>query len=250
MRIVAIIQARMGSTRFPGKVMELLGDTTILSHVVSRVAKAKPIHQIVIATSDLKQDNVIQKEAERLEISCYRGNETNVLERYHHAATLYEADMIIRITADCPFIDFLVLSNMIEHFLVTLKKGIRIDYLSNCIERTYPRGLDVELFTMHALKISYLEAKLPYQQEHVTPYIYQHPDIFSLHHYLNPLGNYAAHRWTLDTIEDFVFIKNIYARLENKKNFTMQDILVILEKEPWLVEINSEVKQKEIVFAN
>ncbi|EKD71451.1 MAG: acylneuraminate cytidylyltransferase [uncultured bacterium] len=247
MKVVAIVQARMGSTRLPGKVMMMLGDKSILTHVITRIRNADLIDDIVIATSTLPQDDVIQKEAKKCNIHCYRGSETDVLTRYYEAAKNHQANVIVRITADCPFLDPFILNDMIIKFKQLLKENKPIDYLSNCLTRSYPRGLDIEIFTIKTLQQTYHQANQDYQREHVTPYIYQNPHLFSLHNYANQL-DLSEHRWTLDTKEDFDFISIVYNKLSIKnENFTTNDIISLLQKEPELKSINIHIKQKELI---
>lgn len=247
MKTVAIIQARMGSSRLPGKVMMKLGVQTVLSHVITRVKKAHGIDEIAVATTNQVQDDVIQQEADKMNVVCFRGSETDVLERYYQAAKQYDADIVIRITSDCPFLDPNLLTKMVRAFHDTYRIGTPIDYFSNCLVRTYPRGLDIEIFTMMALEKAYRESISDYQKEHVTPYIYQNTELFNLQHYTNP-DDISDHRWTLDTIEDFIFISHVYEKLSNVKNdFTTDDILALMQKEPELLKINSHVKQKAIL---
>lgn len=249
MKVAVIIQARMGSTRLPGKVMKYLGNKTILEHVVLRIKKAQGIDEIIIATSTLAPDDLICEEAARLNVVCYRGSEEDVLARYYEAAKLHHADIVVRITSDCPFMDPQLLTAMLKFFHKEKLTNKKIDYLSNCINRTFPRGLDIEIFTFIALEKAYLEATLTYEREHVTPYILHHTTLFNLQNYLNQ-QDFSTYRWTLDTEEDWQFMTAVYQKLCREKDFfTTQELLTLLEQEPWLVEINQKVKQKEIIMS-
>lgn len=245
MKKVAIIQTRMGSTRLPGKVMKIIMDKPIIEHVVNRVKASKEIDDIIIATTTKKEDDIIVEEAQKLNVKYFRGSENDVLSRYYYAAKEVNADIVIRITSDCPLIDPQIIDKIIKLFIETSKKE-KIDYLSNTIERTYPRGLDVEVFNFETLEKAFKEADRPYQREHVTPYIYENPEIFKIKQIKNNV-DYSNYRWTLDTIEDFKVIKIIYKN-SHKENelFYMEDILKFQEEHPEISKINEKVRQKEL----
>lgn len=246
MKTIAIIQARMGSTRLPGKVMKKLCTQTVLTHVINRVKACHRIDQIVIATTTSNEDDCLIKEAERLEVKWFRGSENNVLERYYLAAKEFQADAIMRITSDCPLLDVEILDDLLSFFQEESKMGLDIDYLSNNLRRSFPRGLDAELFTFKALEIAYHNATKDYEKEHVTPYIYEHPDLFSLHNLAHD-DDLSFHRWTLDTAEDYKLIKIIYENLYQENHlFGMDDILEFLEENPELIKINAHIQQKQL----
>ncbi|MXO76675.1 acylneuraminate cytidylyltransferase [Paenibacillus sp. OT2-17] len=240
MNIVAIIQARMGSTRLPGKVdLNLLG-VTVLERVVERIKKVKQINKIVVATTDLTADETIVNLAHKAEVEVYRGSESDVLKRYYEAAVTYNADVIIRITSDCPVIDPVIIDELIKNYIMG-----SYDYVSNTIERSYPRGLDAEVFSFASLEKAHLEAKSTEQREHVTPYIYQNPDQFSLLSVTYP-KDYSNYRWTLDTIEDWELIQQIYTYIKDRNSFDWQDVLELMETRPEIALINSHVEQKKL----
>lgn len=239
--IVVIIQARMGSTRLPGKIMKDLCGKPVLWHIYNRLSYSKKKNKIVIATTGNKEDDIVEQFCKENNIHSYRGSESDVLLRYYESAKLYCADIIIRITSDCPLIDPQILDSMIEQF-----DTINVDYLSNLLMRTFPRGLDVEIFTFHALEKAHQEAKKVYEREHVTPYFYQNPGIFSLYNYQNKI-DYSFHRWTLDTEDDYKLIEKIYEKLYSKGQiFFWNDVLYLFEKFPGLYEINKQVQQKDL----
>lgn len=241
MNIVCIIQARMGSTRLPGKVLKKICGKTILEHDIDRLKRVKNIDQIVIATTTLEKDNAIVKEADRLNITYYRGSEEDVLSRYYYAAKENNADIVVRITSDCPLLDPEVTESTIQYYL---NNKDNYDYVSNTLERTFPRGLDTEVFSFKSLEKAFNESVLIEDREHVTAYIYTNIDKFKLGCYKSE-SNYSLNRWTLDTNEDFILIKTIYDELYNKnKLFGMNDILELLEVRPEIFEINKEIKQK------
>jgi spore coat polysaccharide biosynthesis protein SpsF len=240
MRVVAIIQARMGSTRLPGKVMKDLGGKTVLARVVARARRAIEIEEVVIATTHEPDDDRIVDECRRLEVRVFRGAVNDVLDRYHHAAKEVGAEAIVRITSDCPLIEPEITDATIRAFLER-----RPDYASNVLERTYPRGLDTEIMTRAALDQSWQQARKPYEREHVTPYIYENAGRFTLYSVKGDI-DYSDHRWTLDEPEDLVFLRAVYERLEDDSCFSWRDVLALLEREPGLMELNRHVSQKAL----
>lgn len=243
MNVVCVIQARIGSTRLPGKVLKKICDKTVLEHDVDRLKRVKNIDKIVIATTTLERDNAIVEEADRLGITYYRGSEEDVLERYYYAAKENKADIIVRVTSDCPLIDSVVTEKIIQYYLDNYEN---YDYVSNTIDRTYPRGLDTEVFGFKALEKAFNEAKSGRDKEHVTPYIWDNSNLFRVAQYKNDI-DYSDLRWTLDTIEDFKLINKIYSILYSKNNsFNMNDILRIYEQYSDLSSINNSIKQKEV----
>ncbi|MCX7797079.1 MAG: glycosyltransferase family protein [Melioribacter sp.] len=243
--ITVIIQARVGSTRLPNKIFKELCGKPVLWHVVNRVSKSKIIDKIVVATTILKEDDVTERFCKENSILYYRGSSEDVLSRYYEAAIKFKADLILRITSDCPLIDPVIIDKMLEEFFSSYEKE-RIDYMSNSIVRTFPRGLDVEIFPFSTLEKAYFEANKNYEREHVTPYIYQNPEKFKIKNYANKV-DYSFYRLTLDTIEDYELIKRIYEFLYNEnKIFLFEDVIKLFEEKPELVEINKEVKQKQL----
>ncbi|MCA1293981.1 glycosyltransferase family protein [Paenibacillus sp. alder61] len=240
MNITAIIQARMGSTRLPGKVMKRLIDKSVLGHVITRCQVVPSVNQVVVATTVLDEDDEICREAERYGASVYRGSKDHVLSRYYEAAKLAGADVVVRVTSDCPLLDPNISDQVIRHFLQH-----SYDYSSSGLSGTFPRGLDTEVFTFAALEKAYLNAHKEYEFEHVTPYIYQHPEIFNYHSYSN-LTDESRYRITLDTQEDWELIRIIYEELYKGALFFWPDIRALLEARPDLVLINSEVVQKKL----
>jgi spore coat polysaccharide biosynthesis protein SpsF len=239
-KTVVIIQARMGSTRLPGKVLLDLGGQTVLSRVVRRTQQSKRTQEILVATTDLAQDAAIVAECDRLHVSCFRGSEQDVLQRYYGAAMSCAADAVVRITSDCPLIDPDVMDETIRVF-----EDERADYASNVNPRRFPRGLDAEVFTVAVLERAWREAREPYQREHVTPYIYNHPETF---HIASNIGkdDYSEHRWTLDTPEDLNLMRAIYASFGNAQTFGWRDVLALVESRQDIRELNSQVVQKSL----
>jgi len=242
MKTVAIIQARMGSTRLPGKVLRQLGNQTVLAHVLERVQVATRLDDIWVATTEAPEDAAIVEECARLGIPVYRGSETDVLARYYLTAQAAGAGTIVRITSDCPLFDGWLLDEMLAVFA----HAPQVDYLSNVLERTYPRGLDAEVFTFSGLTAAYQEAALPHEREHVTPFFYQHPERFRLQSYASK-ENLSQYRWTLDTAEDWELIQAVYAALWQPESlFRTEAIVKLLKERPELTTLNAHVEQKKL----
>ena len=239
MNVVAIIQARMGSTRLPGKVLKNIGARTMLARVVRRIRRASHIDEVVVATTTEPADAHIVAECETLRVSSYRGSEEDVLDRYYETARAYEADVVVRITSDCPFIDPGLADQIIEAFH---KYGA--DYTSISLMRSYPRGLGAEVTTREALERAWEEAEEAYQRVHVTPYLYEHPERFDLHSVTHD-EDLSYHRWTVDTADDLTFARAVYERFDGD-GFSWQEVLRVLEKEPELMDINNHVEQKSL----
>lgn len=243
--ICAIVQARIGSTRLPGKIFKELEGKPILWHVVNRLSHSRKIKNIIVATTVLPEDDLTEEFCEENKIDCFRGSSEDVLARYYQAAIDYEVDTIVRVTSDCPIIDPIIIDKMVDKYL-HLKKNKPVDYLSNTIKRTFPRGLDAEIFSFDALAEAFRYANEKYEREHVTPYIYQHPDIFNIVNYENN-SDYSFHRWTVDTAEDYELIKQIYRNLYKPNElFYFKEVLELFERDPKLIKINQNVKQKNL----
>jgi spore coat polysaccharide biosynthesis protein SpsF len=240
MNTVAVIQARMGSSRLPGKVLMDLGGETTLARVVRRLQRSRQVTKIVVATTTESADEVIVEECERLQVSCFRGSEQNVLDRYYQAAHENAAEAVVRVTSDCPVIDPELVDETVEVF-----RDEHADYASNVFPRTYPRGLDTEVFSFDALDRAWREAREAHQREHVTPYLYEHPQIFKLAS-LSGAADYSRYRWTLDTREDLELLRAIYSRFDGRDDFSWQEVLCLMEREPELADLNSQVLQKSV----
>lgn len=239
-KVVTIIQARMGSSRLPGKVLMDLGGDTVLAHVLRRVRRATLVQETIVATTESSADDAVVRECQRLGILYFRGSEQDVLDRYYRAALESAAEAVVRITSDCPLIDPELVDATIQAFL-----DQQADYASNSLELTYPRGLDVEIFTAAALQQAWKEARAPHEREHVTPYFYEHPELFRLIS-VKAEKDYSRYRWTLDTPADLETLRAIYCRLDGAEDFRWRKILSFVEAEPELAEINSHVLQKPL----
>lgn len=241
MSVVCIIQARIGSTRLPGKVLIPIMGKPMLQQVVERVAKSRLIDKIIIATTHKPQDDPLAALCDASQWSYYRGSEDDVLDRYYQAAKQNHADVIVRITSDCPLIDPSVLDLVVATFLSTAPT---VDYASNVVVRTYPRGLDTEVFSFNALERAWSDDKAPNWREHVTPYIHQQPGLFRLQHVVNPV-DYSRYRLTVDTPADMALIQRIY-EFFGETIFTWRDVLNVLAEHPDWVQINADIEQKPL----
>ena len=238
-RIVAIIQARFGSTRLPGKVLRDILGKPMLGRVIERLKISQLIDEIVVATTK-ERNKAILRIAHGYGVKGFVGSEDDVLDRYYQAAKRYKANVIVRITGDCPLIDTEVVDKVVECYIRTKD----IDFACNIMRRSYPRGLDTEVFSFNVLKRVWQEAKESYQREHVTPYIYEHSKMFHLANIENN-EDLSYMRWTVDEERDMEFVREIYGRLYRKEAiFLMKDVLNILAKEPQLVQINEGVIQE------
>jgi spore coat polysaccharide biosynthesis protein SpsF len=238
-KVVAIIQARMGSTRLPGKVLADIEGHPMLLHVVERTRAAETIDQVVVATTIESPDEAIVVFCREYNVSCFRGSEYDVLDRYYQAAREHSAEVVIRITSDCPLIDPEIIDKTVRAFLHE-----KPDYASNAVIRTYPRGLDNEVMTFQTLDRAWREARSPYQRVHVTPYIYENPELFRIVAVTGE-GDHSIYRWTVDTPEDLELVRAVYSRL-GRKTFLWRDVLSLMVREPQLVEINRSVAQKAL----
>jgi len=239
MKVVAIIQARTGSTRLPGKVLADVGGKTMLARVTERLQRASSLNELLVATTDLPADDLVVAECRKYSVSISRGDQEDVLDRYYRAAQLAKADVIVRITSDCPLIDPEITDKTVSAFLEATP-----DYAANTLVRTYPRGLDTEVFSMEALARAWREAAIPYQRAHVTPYFYENPSKFRLVSVSAP-QDLSEFRWTVDTPEDLEFVRGIYQRFEGRV-FGWRDVLTLLEREPELTDLNRLIAQKAL----
>ena len=240
MSTVAIIQARMGSTRLPGKVLEQLQGEPVLARVVQRARRARRVDSVIVATTTSVPDQAIVAECARLAVPCYRGSEEDVLDRYLQAARGHNAQHVVRITADCPLIDPELMDQVVAAFF-----DAAADYASLDIESSYPRGLDVEVVSAAALEVAGREARLPYERVHVMPFFYHHPERFRLVN-VKAADDLSHYRWTLDTKEDLEFLRAVCARLPDVNTAGWRDVLAVLEREPALAAINAGVRQKTL----
>ncbi|MES9684803.1 glycosyltransferase family protein [Gottfriedia acidiceleris] len=242
MKVVAIIQARMGSTRLPGKVLLKVLNKPLLAYQVERVKRSKLINEIVIATTTKDLDREIVNFCELMFLSYYRGSEDDVLSRYYEAASIYKADIVVRITSDCPLIDPNIIDLVINEFIINMKQ---IDYASNTVQRSFPIGMDIEVMSYSLIEsINRLNLVQPFR-EHVTPYVYNSGN-FIIRQVLQETDK-SHIRLTVDTPEDFILIRKVIEELYPKKPFfTLQDVYDLFDKKPEILMINHHIKQKKI----
>ncbi len=243
METIALIQARMGSSRLPGKVLADLAGKPALERVVERVAAASRVDRVAVVTSNLPHDDTLETVCAAAGIMCLRGSETDVLDRFHQATTELRAERIVRITADCPLIDPTVIDALIElvgnqgdvSYASVATGAIRPDRGY----RRFPDGFDAEVFDSTVLETAWLEAREPYEREHVTPFIWRHPGRFSARLLEAPF-DLGDERWTIDYPEDLELVREIYTRLYVPgRQFGYEDIVALLNANPDLRMINS-----------
>jgi len=233
--VVAIIQARMGSSRLPGKSLAEIEGRPMLAHVIERVKRACLIDRVVVATSTADADDAIETTCREVGVTCYRGNEHDVLDRYYIAARAEKASQVVRITADCPLIDPEVVDRVVRRF----QRG-DVDYATNAMVRTYPDGLDTEVFSFSALERAWHEANKSSEREHVTPYL-RMGKFRTANVECDSITLYQHYRWTVDEAEDLEFIRAVYGAMRGRERFGMQDVLELLEQNPGLEKMNSEI---------
>ncbi|HCJ67211.1 MAG TPA: acylneuraminate cytidylyltransferase, partial [Elusimicrobia bacterium] len=236
-KIVAIIQARMDSTRLPGKTLMSIGSKPLLWHVVERTGTSRYIDDIVIATSTNEKDDKIEKFAIRNNIKISRGPEDDCLDRYYKAAKKFNADIVVRITADCPLICPEVIDEVLKEYI---RGGY--DYVTNTLRYTYPDGCDVEVFSFKALEKASKECKDPVDREHVTPYIRNSRKFKTKNVENDKPVDPNEYKWSVDRIEDLKFVKEVYKHLYNNgKIFSYKQIMNLLKNKPGIKKINSKV---------
>ncbi len=246
MNTVAIVQARMSSTRLPGKVLLPLGGDTVLGCVVGRLRRARRLDSLAIGTSTDAADDAIVAAAHALGVVCHRGPLDDVLERFAMVARQCAADTVVRITADCPLIDPQVVDAMVERFDAAAAAGAPCDYVTNALQRTFPRGLDAEVLSRAALLRAAAEATQPLEREHVTPYLYRDGGGFRLcQHWA--ARDLSQHRWTLDTADDYRFLQRVFELLGDRwREAGYEEIAALLDRHPEVVGINRDVRQKQL----
>ena len=256
----------MGSSRLPGKVLLKIGDKPMLAHVVDRTCLATSVDQVIVATTrDPADDPVADLCAER-GYALYRGSLHDVLDRYYQAARLFPCDAVVRITADCPLIDPHLIDQTVNALLgkpvsedqrlivseaeSSSRMEVRFpyDFAANRLPppwgRTYPIGLDVEVCTHIALERAWREASLPYEREHVMPYLYDRPGRFRFL-LLNTIADYGDLRWTVDTSEDLAMVRQLYRYLQDESGFSWLDVLQKVQEHPELEQINAKINHKD-----
>jgi len=238
MKIVAIVQARMGSTRLPDKVMKPIGGIPMIELLLSRLSKSKEINQIVVATSIDQRNKPLVEHVRKLGFSCEQGSENDVLDRFVHVARSHNANVVVRITGDCPLVDPKLVDECIRHF-----KSSDVAYFSNINPPTYPDGLDIEVFTFQALEQASKETDKPFDREHVTPYLRDSRQFKtgSMHY----SENLSALRWTVDEPADFVVIEKVFQHFHPDTDFTWQEVLNLQKQQPELFCVNQNINRNE-----
>lgn len=244
--VTAVIQARMGSKRLPGKVMLPLGRCHVLNHVVKRVSHASRVNDVVVATSNQKQDDIIAQFAQNFGAEVHRGSETDVLGRLFDAAAAQDADIVVRITADCPLVAPAVLDRVIR----VVERGT-VDYASNVRKRTFPRGLDVEVFTFESFERVHERATDPHHREHVTPYYIENSNCFELKDVESQevfnetqFQNRGDLRLTLDEANDYEVLCQIYDNVPFDDILPIRDAIIYVDEHD-LMKLNGDVEQKD-----
>lgn len=239
-RVVVIVQGRMGSTRLPGKVLMDLEGRPMLERQLERLARARTPDAIVVATTTDPRDQPIVDLTSHLGVPFTRGSEDDVLDRYLRAARAHAADVVVRVTADCPLLDPDVLDRCVD----TLLANPTLDYASNTLQRTYPRGLDAEAMTLETLETAWREATEPLDREHVTRFVWRQPERFRLGTVVDTV-DHSHLRWTVDTPADLELVRAIYADLYPLcAHFTYADALDHARAHPDLHAQNAHVEQK------
>lgn len=238
--ITAIIQARLGSTRLPGKTLMTIEGDSLIGHLVRRVKESKYVNNIIIATTTKEKDNAIVNFAKNNDLKFYRGSEGDVLDRFYKAAIEYDVETIVRVTPDCPLLDPKIMDSVISQYI-----DGNYDFVCNTMPPTYPDGLDTEVFSFKTLERAWNEAKKSSEREHVTSYIYNHPAFFKIYNCVNDI-DYSGMRWVVDEEADYKYISEVYKMLYREGEvFYMDDVLDLLSKYPELNDINKNIKRNE-----
>ena len=236
--ILILVQARMTSSRFPGKVLKEIKGKPVLIHQLDRIAQIKTKAKLVVITSDQESDDQLVQIVKENGYDVFRGSMDDLLDRHYQAALFYDAKVVVKIPSDCPLIDPDAIDKVLEYYLTNDSK---FHFVSNLHPASYPDGNDVEVMSFSALKNAWKHAKKSLEREHTTPYFWENPAKFSIGNVLwkNGLKLDMTHRFTLDYVEDFEFIKQVYDRLyPAKENFSLPDILDLLDREPQLMRVN------------
>ena len=237
--IAVMIQARVGSRRFPKKVLAKIENRPMIWHVINRIKSIKSIHQVILLTTKRDEDKILLKIADDSGVTGFAGHTYDVLKRYHRCAKRYNVDTIVRITGDCPLIDPDLVKKMLNYYSKN-----NFDYISNTLIPTFPDGLDVEIFSFNTLEIMNKNAKLPSEREHVTSYVRNHRSKFKTFNLKN-FKDLSDFRWTVDEPRDLEFVRKIYSELRPKLLFSTKDVLRVISKNPEIVQISKEIARNE-----
>jgi spore coat polysaccharide biosynthesis protein SpsF len=241
-KVVAIVQARMGSSRLPGKVLADLGGRPVLEWVLRRAGRAERVDQVLVATTINPEDDAVARFCKEAGYDCFRGSAFDVLDRYYQAADAAGADVVVRLTGDCPLIDPGLLDENLGAFLAA---DPPLDFAANRLpgDRTVPIGLDTEICTWDALQQAWAAAQQPHEREHVMPYFYEHPEQFNILHMRHD-PDYGHYRWTVDTPEDLELLRQVVAHFDDD-TFSWKDVLALFEEQPELAELNAGVQHRD-----
>lgn len=243
--ITAIIQARLSSTRLPGKVLHYFSNNTLLGHIIDRISKSKFISKVLVATTDNPADSKLVDWLEQQGITYFRGDESDVLGRYYEAAREIKARHIARITSDDPFKDPEIIDAVAEMYF-----SKQLDFAYNNKPPTFAEGLDTEIFSFEALSLANASAIDPFEREHMTQYFYRNPDKFKQSNLASPT-DYSHLRWTIDTEQDLLMTKTIYSHLYRPNSiFFARDILALIDKHPEIPQLNQNVKRSDMYKKN
>ena len=237
---LAIVQARVTSTRLPGKVLSDICGEPMLMRQIARIRAAATIDRVVVATSDDASDDPLAELCQARGVDVHRGSLDDVLDRFRATARAFAGDIVVRLTGDCPLSDPVVIDRVMRAF-----EASDCDYASNILRPTFPDGLDVEVMSLSTLERAWESARLASEREHVTPYIYKHPEIFRLHG-VEHSRDLSALRWTVDTAADLAFVRQVFsALLPRAPGFGMQDVLSLLAERPELATLNAGTRRNE-----
>ena len=240
-KILTVVQARMGSSRLPGKVLLPLAGQPLLVRMVARVRRARLAGTVVVATTTEAADDAVAACCAAHGLPCFRGDALDLLDRHYQAARHYQADVVLKIPSDCPLIDPAVIDQVLR---VYLEGEGRYDFVSNLHPATFPDGNDVEIMRFDALETAWREARRPLEREHTTPFFWENPDRFRLANVAWKTGqNFSmSHRWTIDYPEDYTFISAVYDALyPAKADFGLNDILHLLAQRPDIAQLNAHL---------
>ncbi|MGD8782169.1 MAG: glycosyltransferase family protein [Ignavibacteria bacterium] len=240
LKVVTVVQARTGSSRLPRKVLMSICGQPLLIRMVERVRLSELCGQVVVATSTEKEDDAIEELCISHKLDFYRGSLNDLLDRHYKVGKKYNADAVVKIPSDCPLIDPHVIDKVIKNFLDNYPE---YDFVSNLHPASFPDGNDVEIMKMSVLEKAHKKAKRKLEREHTTPYIWENPDKFKINNILWETNHdfSSTHRWTIDYEEDYVFIRTVYEELyPHKPNFSLYDILNLLEEKPYIYIINNK----------
>ena len=236
--VLAIVQARMGSTRFPGKVLKEVNGKSLIEILFTRLGKSKIIDKIILATSTNVENNFLAETVEKLGFDVFRGSENDVLDRYYQAAREYNSEVVVRITGDCPIIDPRLVDSVIK-----LYQESNVDYVSNTAPPTYPDGMDTEVFSFVALEATHRQAEQAFDREHVTPFI-RTSGQFKCKNYKNK-KDFSGERWTVDDLEDFEVVKNIINHFAPNLDFSWNDVIGLKQYHHEYFKANQHIKRNE-----